>query len=169
MREGFKDKLREKGWSDDDIAKAAGIWDSVSERSGSKHLDLFVYWAGLVVSIILNVVVSGIIIPMMFMIHGLALIGLVFVMALFFGWIFYILIRDIENMEVHHHIIAGLFIPAIALVNVFIIVNIGNRLISGLPSLLDVPKVSPFQISVVYAIGFTVPYLVSQLGKKRQD
>ena len=166
MKEDLKDRLRAKGWSEEDIAKAAGILDRAAESSGTKKIDLFVYWTGLIVSIILNVVVSGIIIPMMFMIHGLALIGLVFVISLFFGWVFYMLIKDIENMEVHHHIIAGLFIPAIALVNVFIIVNIGNRLISNLPSLLVVPKASPFQLSVVYAIGFTVPYLISQLRKK---
>jgi hypothetical protein len=114
----------------------------------------------------MNVLVSGVIIPMMFMIHGLALICLVFIIALFFGWIFYILIKNIENMEVHHHIIAGLFIPAIALVNVFIIVNIGNRIIqTNMPKLLTIPLADPLQVSMVYAIGFTVPYLLSQLKK----
>jgi len=167
MKEDFKERLREKGWSEADIAKSESIMDQAAEKTGAKKIDLFVYWTALIISIILNMVVSGIILPMMFMIHGLALIGLVFVIALFFGWIFYILIKDIENMETHHHIIAGLFIPAIALVNVFLIVNIGNRIIKfNMPGLLHIPVSDPLQISIIYAIGFTIPYLISQLGKK---
>jgi hypothetical protein len=167
MKEDFKQKLREKGWSDQDINKAEGILDKAAEKTETKKIDLFVYWTALIISIVINIIVSGIIIPMMFMIHGLALIGLVFVVSLFFGWVFYILIKDIENMEIHHHIIAGLFIPAIALVNVFIIVNLGNRLIRyNMPQLMQIPLSSPLQISIVYAIGFTIPYLLSQLRKK---
>ncbi|MBW2991986.1 hypothetical protein KY345_02085 [Candidatus Woesearchaeota archaeon] len=166
MKEDLKEKLRKKGWSEADIDKAEGIMADAAEKTKTKKIDLFVYWTALIISIILNIVVSGIIIPMMFLIHGLALIGLVFIISLFFGWVFYILIKDIENMEIHHHIIAGLFIPAIALINIFMIVNIGNRLISNLPPLMEVPKAGPFQISIVYAIGFTIPYLISQLRKK---
>jgi len=167
MKEDFKERLREKGWSESDISKSENIMGHAAEMTGTKKIDLFVYWTALIISIVLNIVVSGIILPMMFMIHGLALIGLIFVIALFFGWIFYILIKDIENMEIHHHIIAGLFIPAIALVNVFIIVNIGNRIIRfNMPTLLHIPISDPLQISVVYAISFTIPYLISQLNKK---
>ena len=167
MNEEMKENLRKKGWSEADINKAENIMETAAERSGSKRIDLFVYWTALIISIVLNVVVSGVILPMMFMIHGLALIGMVFVISLFFGWIFYILVKDIENMETHHQIIAGLFIPAIALVNVFVIVNIGNRIIQlNMPQLLNIPLSHPLQISIVYAIGFTIPYLLSQLKKK---
>lgn len=167
MNEDMKENLREKGWSESDIYKAENIMESAAEKSGSKRIDLFVYWTALIISIILNVIVSGVILPLMFIVHGLALIGMVFVISLFFGWIFYILVKDIENMEIHHHIIAGLFIPAIALVNIFIIVNIGNRIIQlNMPQLMNIPLSHPLQISIVYAIGFTVPYLISQLKHK---
>jgi hypothetical protein len=167
MDEGLKDRLREKGWQDIDIAKAENIMAGAAQKSGSGRIDLFVYWTALIISIVLNIVVSGIILPLMFMIHGLALIGLVLAIALFFGWIFYILVKDIENMEAHHYIIAGIFIPAVALVNVFVIVNIGNRIIQlNIPQLLNIPLSNPLQLSVVYAMGFTVPYLLSQLRRK---
>jgi hypothetical protein len=168
MNDDFKERLREKGWPEAEIEKAANIMQKSAETSGTRRIDLFAYWTALIISIVLNIVVSGIILPMMFMIHGLALVGLVFVIALFFGWVFYILIKDIENMELHHHIIAGLFIPAIALVNVFVIVNIGNRIIQlDMPQLMNIPVSHPLQISIVYAIGFTIPYLVSQLKGKQ--
>jgi hypothetical protein len=164
MNEDLKQKLREKGWSEEDITKTETIMDNAADKTGSKKIDLFVYWTALIVAIVLNVVVSGVIIPLVFMIHGLTLYGLIFVISLFFGWVFYILIKDIENMETHHHIIAGLFIPAIALVNVFVIVSIANRIIATqLPSQLLIPLSHPLQISVVYAIGFTTPYLISKI------
>lgn len=167
MKEDLKERLREKGWLEEDINKAEGIFNQAAEKTDTKRIDLFVYWSALIISIILNVVVSGVIIPLIFMIHGLALIGLIFVISIFFGWVFYILIKDIENMEVHHHIIAGLFIPAIALVNVFIIVSLANRLIqTNMPELLSIPLANPLQISIVYVIGFTVPYLIGQIRKK---
>lgn len=167
MKEELKDKLRKKGWSEEDIKKSETIMDSAAEKTNTNRIDLFVYWTGLIVAIILNIVASGVLIPLMFMIHGLALYTLVFIVALFFGWVFYILIRDIENMELHHHIIAGLFIPAIALVNVFVIVNITNRIIqTDMPELIHIPLSRPLQISLVYVIGFTIPYLISKLKKK---
>ena len=168
MNEDIKEKIREKGWPEAEIERASGIMQKSAEISGTKRIDLFVYWTALIIAIVLNVVVSGIILPMMFMIQGLSLVVMVFVIALFFGWVFYILIKDIENMELHHQIIAGLFIPAIALVNVFVIVSIGNRIIQlDMPQLLNIPVSHPLQISIVYAIGFTVPYLISQLKKKQ--
>lgn len=167
MKEDMKVRLRKKGWSEEDINKAEGILGVAAENTKSKKIDLFVYWSALIISIILNIVVSGVIIPMMFLIHGLALIGLVFVISIFFGWVFYILIKDIENMEVHHHIIAGLFIPAIALVNVFVIVSLANRIIqTNMPELLSIPLANPLQISIVYVIGFTLPYLIGRIRKK---
>jgi hypothetical protein len=167
MDEELKERLREKGWLEIDINKADSIMAGAAQKSGTGRIDLFVYWTALIISIVLNIVVSGVILPMMFMIHGLALIAFVLVIALFFGWIFYILVKDIENMETHHYIIAGIFIPAVALVNVFVIVNIGNRIIQlSIPQLLNIPLSNPLQLSIVYAIGFTVPYLLSQLKRK---
>lgn len=163
MKEELKAKLRKKGWSEADITKSEAIMDAAAAKTGANRIDLFVYWTGLIVAIILNIIASAVLIPMLFMIRGLALYALVLVIALFFGWVFCILIRDIENMELHHHIITGLFIPAIALVNVFVIVNITNRIIqANMPELLHIPLSQPLQISIIYIIGFTAPYLISK-------
>ena len=164
MKEDLKQRLRKKGWQETEITKAETI---LNQAKKTTKIDLFVYWTALIISIIMNIIVSGAIIPLLFMIHGIALYIMIFIIALLFGWIFYLLIKDIENMETHHHIIAGLFIPAIALINIFIIVNITNRIIqTDMPQLLYIPLSHPLQISIVYAIGFTIPYLISQLKPK---
>jgi len=167
MKEYLKERLRKKGWQEAEINKAESILDQAAKKTKTKKIDLFVYWTALIISVVMNIVVSGVIIPLLFMVQGLALYALVFIIALLFGWIFYLLIKDIENMEVHHHIIAGLFIPAIALVNVFVIVNLTNKIIqTNMPKLLYIQLSHPLQISIVYAIGFTIPYLISQLKPK---
>ena len=166
MKEEVKHKLRKKGWLEHEIEHAEKIIEKGIEKTKYGHnLDLFVYWTALVVTLVGNIAVSFVLIPFLFMVEGFVLYVIIFVIAVMFGFVFNLLIKDIDNMEVHHHLIAGIFIPFIAIINVFIIVRFSNVLASQV-AFLDIPKTDPLPVAIVYVVGFILPYLVSKFLKK---
>lgn len=166
MKEEVKHKLRKKGWPEHEIGHAEKIIEAGIQKTKYKHgLDLFVYWTALVVTLLGNIAVSFILIPFLFMVEGIFLHVIIFVAAALFGLVFNILIKDIDNMETHHHLIAGIFIPIIALVNVFIIVRFSNVLASQV-AFLDIPKTEPLPVAIIYVLGFVLPYVVSKFLRK---
>ena len=75
-----------------------------------------------------------------------------------FGIVFTITLRYIEKLNPHEHIIAGLFIPAIALINMYIIAYFSNQL----EILLQLPLLphSPAAVGIAYAFAFVIPFLI---------
>ncbi len=166
MKEDTKHKLRKKGWLEHEIDHAERIIEAGIQKTKYKHgLDLFVYWTALVITLLGNIAVSFVLIPFLFMVQGVVLFVIIFVIAALFGFLFNILIKDIDNMETHHHLIAGMFIPIIAVVNVFIIVRFSNVLASQV-AFLEIPATDPLPVAIVYVVGFVLPYFVSKIIKK---
>ena len=78
---------------------------------------------------------------------------------------FNLLIADIDNIDTQHHVIAGVFIPAIAIINVFVMTNVANFMEAVL-ELRDVSH-NPILISVIYVVFFIAPYVFYKItGKK---
>ena len=63
-----------------------------------------------------------------------------------------------ENKDI---IIAGIFLPLLALISVSLMVVFSNYLQQGF--LLDKDPANPLIIGIIYAIAFIMPYLVKSL------
>jgi len=161
MNEDLKERLRKKGWTEQDLTKA----DQIIEKgpAGNKpRLNLIVYWTALIVTIIGNIFASFVLIPFMFTVKGFVLYMIIFIIAALFGFIFNWLLKDIEHMEPQHHVIAGVFIPAIALINVFMMVRVSN-ILAHQAAMLNIPTTQPLPVAITYVIGFIIPYLASKI------
>ena len=82
-------------------------------------------------------------------------------MGVAFGAFFDLLIRDLENIAQKEVIIAGIFLPVLALISVGFMVRFSNFLHESLR--LSSPEHSPIIIGVVYAIAFILPYIIRSL------
>jgi hypothetical protein len=88
---------------------------------------------------------------------------IIFCIALSFGFLFNVLLKDIEEIDYAHHLIADIFIPSLALINTFVITNLANHFIT----ILNIQTAhNPLVIGILYVIGFMMPYLVDKFFDK---
>ena len=78
-----------------------------------------------------------------------------------FGYLFDQLIKDIENLENKHQIIAWAFIPALAIVNTYYMTSFANHVTNTLS--LPFALHSPILISITYVIAFILPYTIRNI------
>jgi hypothetical protein len=163
----LQQKLKEKGWSDDEVDNALNIIYSPEKQEKHAVFTEFssplVYWSLLIVAIIGNFIASVVLIPIMLFLTRFQLYAVIFLLAISFGAFFNLLLKDIEHVDYKHHIMGGVFIPAIAFINVYVIVNLANTLNDNVFSALfsgnGIIHQSPILITIIYVIGFIIPYL----------
>ena len=152
-------------WTDDDIEKTLRIIENAQERKPReiRFIDKAVYWGVLIVAIIGNIILSIILIPFMLVLKHFVLYMIIFVLAFVFGLFFDLLLREIEQLDQPHRVIAGLFIPALAIINVFYMTQFSNYLTATI-RLNNVHN--PLLISIVYTTAFVMPYLFYKMTKR---
>jgi len=159
--------LRKKGWSDEEISRVSKIMDESHGKKSSTILlvDKIVYWVGLLLAILGNFVISVLLIPFLILMKSFYLYLALLFLGVVFGWLFNILIKDIEEIKSGQHIVAWIFIPSIALVNVYFMTGLSNY-IAGLMDISSGIHDAPL-VSIVYVFSFMFPYGLSKLLKKK--
>ncbi len=154
-------------WTQEDVDKTVRIlMDAKKKRSWLiRFLDEIVYVTVFVVALIINFVISLVLVPIMLVFSGFWLYVIIMVIAVSFGFLFEILMRDIESLQFKHHMINSLVIPAIAAINLIIVGAMANNM----KEQLRINNVShhPLVEGAVYAIFFILPYLYHQFYKKK--
>ena len=128
-----------------------------------REIDLILYWSTLLVLIMANFFMAIIVIPFLFFTSNLYFYLLIAVLAIFFGYVFGLLLGNIENLDVHHNLIAVFFIPVFAVINLIIISISINRIAGTLG--MHLAK-NPLTISIFYAVFFFIPYFILTLRKR---
>jgi hypothetical protein len=152
----------ESRWSKEHIDKTIEIIKRVKEQKPKhiKFLDKSIYWVILLITIVGNFIISIPILLLLFVLEPFQLYPVVIFLGVAFGLLIEILIRDLEHLEQKHHLIFGLIIPVIALINFFIITQVVDNLkLDG--------KFSPLVVGLVYAVSFILPYIYYQVIKKK--
>jgi hypothetical protein len=153
------ERLKARGWTDTDIQKAINIIEQGKAKKPKNilFLDSIVYWLVLFVALIGNFIISVILIPFMLIVEGLRLFVIITLIGFAFGAFFDLLIRDLRNIENKEVIIAGVFLPLLALINVSLMVEFSNYLHDKLGLLTNYQN--PFAVGFVYVFAFILPYL----------
>ena len=128
----------------------------------SKKLDALIYWTTLLVLTLANFFAAIAITPFMFIAPSPYFYILVSFMALFFGFIFSMLVTRIENIDRHHHLLAAFFIPSLALFNLIVLAHSTTRFaeILGIKATKDL-----LLTGVIYIAFFMIPHSI-HLAKK---
>lgn len=131
--------------------------DSVSQIAG------IIYWISLVTAIIGNFIISVILIPFLLMLENrLTLYIIVMIMGLVFGALFNFLLSDIQRLDYRHHVISGAVIPALAVINVYIMVEVSKAVGNAISVTVNQ---NAFVISIIYVAMFIVPYILAMILK----
>jgi len=167
MRTEKKIILQEKGWSDKEILHA----EKSLERGEKSDLFLskIVFWSALVVIIFANLLVSLVLIPFLIFISNWSLYLITVVLAATVGFLYNLLIMDIGHLGRKHHVLAGIFVPLLAILNVVIMVLVSNKFILALqqePSFGVNSVHNPVVVAGIFAIAFILPYLFDKMIRK---
>lgn len=164
MEQTLKERLVEKGWSEEEAIKAHDIlYDPANQRKFlgiTRGASTTHYWLTIVILSVLNLFVSIVLVPVLIVFKPAAVNLIVLTIGLVFGILFNFLIRDIEHVQTEHHVAAGAFIPVVAIVNIFIVTAVAKSLAIRLN--LDITQ-HPAILSLVYVISFLSPYIVEAL------
>jgi len=164
MHHRKKEELLKKGWNEEEIKRAENILDKV------EHHDIFfskiTFWSALVVIIFANLLISLVLIPFLIVLDSWILYFTIAVLALIIGFLYDLLVTDIKILERKHHLLAGLIIPILALINIVVMVLVSNRFIADL-KLQNQPH-NPWILGVVFAVALIMPYLVNRIRGKHQ-
>ena len=156
----LQQRLKQKGWSDAEVARVSNVF-------GKKVAKIkFVYWFSLVVAIVGNGILSVVLVPFLLVLSSIALYAIIVVIGLAFGSLFNLLLKDIETADQKQHVIAWVFIPAIAIINIYFMTDMANYLIKLLK--LSNALQDPFFVSIVYVFSFSMPYLMA-LARKQME
>lgn len=152
-------RLKEKGWTLVEIEKTTRkINDQALQQ---KHIGIkeemhkAIYWLVLFVLTIGNFFVSIILVPFMLVLEPAQIELIAVVLGIVVGALFSHLIWSIEHIEAVHHLVAAIFLPVVAVINVFIMAEISNSFASRLGL---AGHENPYLVSVLYAAAFLVPY-----------
>lgn len=161
------DSLKEKGWSEQEIERVSKVFEEAHQVKSPRILiiDKVVYWAGLFLAILGNFFISVLLIPFLVLMKSYYLYLALLFLGVTFGWLFSVLINDIEAIKSGQHIVAWIFIPAIGIINIYIMANLSNRIASLLEISTGIHNAPA--VSVVYVISFMFPYALSKWLKRQ--
>ena len=116
-------------------------------------LDIFVSWLFLIIAIIGSFIISIVLTPILILMQGILLYIVLFLAGLFFGMIIHSIKIHLRKLKTS--IMPWFFIPAIALMHVYLITLFSNNLIKILK--VPTPTHSPLVISIIYTLAFLLP------------
>jgi hypothetical protein len=157
--------LPQKGWTKPEIDKAVSILRHAPEKKSDviKFLDQAMYWILLLVGILANFIISIVLVPFLLVLTGPILYGALFFLGVVFGTMLDVIVRETEYLQKKHFVVAELLIPAIALINVYMITNLSNKLAVVLQ--LQIHQ-QPWIVAVTYVVAFSLPHVAYKVLKK---
>ncbi len=158
MKKRVKEKLRLKGWSEADLIKAESINEThkIEDKSESrKEMNKLMYWIALLIITTCNLGIALFLVPFLIVLGSGFSTIVVIIMGLIFGTLFSFIVKDIEHLEKHHHLFAGLIMPAVAVINIGIMVRASNFFAELLE--LEIYH-NPLVMSLLYLAAFVLPY-----------
>jgi hypothetical protein len=166
--------LAAKGWSHDEIQKTYDImYDPKKQKKHIHHTQkahTLLYWMMLLDLGVCNLLISLGLVPFLMVLGQKYVYPLVIVLGFGMGVFFNMLIWDLEYVETKHHFMAMIFVPAMAILNISIMVTIANSMAELIKS---GQHENPLLLSIAYVVAFMFPYLQAvirhELQKKKED
>lgn len=157
------ERLREKGWSEAEIQHAQKIV-SRAKRHKHPHQDVLnetIFWGMLILAGSTMVAVTYWILPLFIISTDSILYPILIIIGLSFGMLINHVIKDLDHLKLHHHIILSATLPIIGLVSFLSVLGriddataLGGNTHSALLS------------SIVFIVSFLLPYFYHLLQKR---
>ncbi|MEA3514177.1 MAG: hypothetical protein U9R34_01760 [Nanoarchaeota archaeon] len=159
MKTTLRERLLAKGWPPEEVDYTLAVLKSKEEKKSRlmQVIEHMIYWLAIIIAIIGNIVVAVVLIPFFLVLHAFYLYLIIIMLALGFGFLYDILLADLERLVGREMIRESIFIPALALISVGFMTYFANVL-------ADTWNLSishqPLFVGMVYALVFVSPWFV---------
>lgn len=151
------ERLRAKGWSEEEIAHAQRVAKKAQEQKHPAHsfLEVAVFWGLLFLTVIGIFLVSLVIVPLLLALPTSGVLFVLGLLGLVLGTLFSWLIQDIEWVERKHHALNILILAGLGLLSVWFITG----KVRGLAALYGHDH-NPWLLAATFAASLLTPYLI---------
>ncbi|MCK4589293.1 MAG: hypothetical protein KAT77_02535 [Nanoarchaeota archaeon] len=150
-----------KEWTTRRLEKAEKILTTTQVHE--PFFSQIVFWSAILVIVIGNLIMSIALIPFLTVLNKWFLDVIIVVLALVMGILFNFLITNIGHLDRHHHVLALVIVPLIALANVIFVVIMANQIIAGI-EIVDI-RHNPWLMGILYGVAFVLPYIFYNVRK----
>ena len=163
----MSEKLRSKGWSDEEIDKTKQILLRAEEKKHPRliKLERALYWIILLIIFVGGAGVAWLMEPLLYTSTPTQAGIFVAVFGLLFGTLASILIKDIEELELHHHILVSISMPIAAIIASVFVASRASKL-AQLPEFAI--QHHPVLLGGIYAIFALAPYIIFISTQRRK-
>ena len=133
-----------------------------SEKMRKKHVfyvkenQKIFHMIALIVLGIASMLATLILVPFLLFFSASSVYVIVLISGLLFGMIFGYMILDLQHLNHRHHIISGIFVPIMAIINILLMMSLTKKVAAFF--LIEL-KHDPLTVAMFYLIGFLLPYL----------
>ena len=152
--------LLTRGFTKDEARKTVKILEQGKNKSIFKEADAWMNYVLLIVAIIGNMIIAIMLVPFLLAFKTIPLYITIALIAVMFGYLFATIIRGLDE-KARGGVIAGLFLPAIALINSYFMVEFANFVTTTLTLPNEIH--SPIIITAIYTSAFIAPFLFHKL------
>ena len=125
-------------------------------RDVELHMDHFLYGISLLILMFCNFLGVLLLLPFLLVFEGTQLYLVVFLFAIMFGLLFNYLIMALSHLGDKHHIIAGVVIPILAIIDILVMLELMEMLIERFRFF---PTFDPYVVVVLFIAAFLIPYI----------
>lgn len=164
MSKTLHHNLTKKGWNSEEIERVLESMKGYEKRPSIRIMDKLIYWIALFILVFGNFFISLILIPSIIIIGGPFLYVVISVIAFVFGSLYVFLIKELDKLNIEHQIIPWLFIPILAIINIYITIGVIDHLVM----ILDIERKNNIYLVIVYLVSFIIPYLIQTIKNTRK-
>lgn len=152
--------LLTRGFTKDEARKTVKILEQGKNKSIFEQADTWMNYVLLIVAIIGNMIIAIMLVPFLLAFKTIPLYVTIALIASLFGYLFATIIKSLDE-KAKGGVIAGIFLPAIALVNSYFMVEFANFVTTTLtlPNKIH----SPITITAIYTLAFVTPFLLHKI------
>lgn len=154
--------LKKKSLNTKEINSRIRTLRAVQKEKVGMHLNHFLCWSSFILLGLTNVVGVFALLPALMALSGWKLNVIVTVMGLAFGIVFSSFIHSLHHLEKKHHILAWIFMPIIAVLDIFLLLGLNEFLVLKLNAGHDNIAVT----ITLFIVGFLVPYAIAVITGK---
>lgn len=149
--------LREKGWSEEEIAHAQKIVGKAQDNKHPthKHLEKAMYWFLFIIIIGIGIGGAFLIEPFLLYLKPAGAYILIGIIGLVFGTFAGIIVKDIEDLERHHHLAVSIIIPLVAITSSIIMSRQVRAAAEEIGRIVDI---HPIVLAIISSICILIPY-----------
>lgn len=161
------EKLKKKGWSQKELDRVHKVMKQSHSKKTAYHkvLDAAISWVMFIIIILGNIAVLFAVMPTLVLFPNPIIFLILLVLGLAFGFLFELVLSDMDHLFAgHHHVFLYVLIPYLAVTGGIFILNFGMK---TLPNVFLIER-SALLMSLVYALSFFVPFLLTKLIFRRK-